>query len=176
MIDLARALYSHCDHSEGRAPHIDAIVDVLACATVGAQIAPTRRATFLQGATSLLDHPYEFRLHVWFDLPDGHPRFPLAARGLFCLVSPIVAEGLRGATYAGVGWLERRLTEPVAPEPGDWIAEMIHTDGFDAIDGAEWLDPIRDPMAEQIFAFYLARHLEGMVNHVILEERLYGSG
>jgi hypothetical protein len=171
MIDLRRALYSRCDHGTGRSPHVDAALQAVAASAIGAPFAETRLATYLQGVTTDLEEPYELRLHLWFDLPAGHPRFPAAARGLCCLVQPIDASGLYGPLLAGVGWLEApirlgRITSR------DWVTEMIARDGFDAIPGAEWLAPTRDPLAEQVLAYYLARHLEGMINHTILEERL----
>jgi hypothetical protein len=171
MLDLRRALYSHCDHPLAAPPPIAAARDALVGAALGARFRPTRIKTFLQGTTTDLPDPFELRLHAWVDLPAAHPRFPDAARGLVCVVRPVAEEGLTGPTLAGVGWLERRLAAD-GPGVGGWVGDMLRADGHEPIDGAEWLAAVRDPLAGQVLAFYLARHLEGMVNHTLLEERL----
>lgn len=149
LIDLHRALYSHCDHPLGRAPHIDAVLDMLIEECVGAEVQPTRLATFLQGSTTDLPEDYELRLHVWFRLPQGHPRYAEADRGLACLVRPIDQHGLRGPCLGGAGWLARPLQGEPRAQQGDWIDAMVQAQGYQEIPGSEWLSPCSGPLAEQ---------------------------
>lgn len=176
MIDFSRALYSHCDHSRGRASHIDVALDLLMERLMGVAVVPTRVATFLQGATVDLPQDHEFRLHVWCHLPQAHPRFPTADRGLFCLVRAVDERGLLGTSLGGVGWLGTPLRPHRRPRNGDWIDAMVEAQGYEELPDAEWLEPCGGPFVEQVLSFYLARHLEDMINHTILEERLARRG
>jgi len=172
-IDLARARYSHCEHPPDDLPAtFAALLEQLVMRTVGARAVPTRIVTYLQGAVTLLDHDHEFRLHVWVDLPDGHPSFPDADRGLMCLLRPITREGLTGPTVGGVGWLGRPLGDWLDLSAGDWVSDMVREQGYLSIPGAEWVEAVDDVNAQAMLAWLLSLHLDGMTNHVILEERL----
>lgn len=172
-IDLRRALYSHCEQPLDALPaSLHILEGLLLDRVVGAPIRITRKVTYLQGAVTLLDHECEFRLHVWFDLPEGHPQFPQADRGLACLVRPITREGLTGPVVGGVGWLGSPLSPDLLLSREDWVSEMIREQGYIAIPGAEWSEPVADVTAQAALGWWLARHLDGMTNHTILEERL----
>lgn len=173
-IDLARSLYSHCEHAVNALPtSYAALQELLVQRLVGAPIRVTRTVTYLQGAVTLLEHDHEFRLHVWVDLPEGHPAFPDADRGLACLVRPISREGLLGPTVGGVGWLGRPLGEWQHLEDNeDWVTEMVRDQGYLSIPGAEWMEPVHDVTGQALLGWWLGRHLDGMTNHVILEEQL----
>lgn len=172
-IDLRRALYSHCEQPEDALPvSLLTLQELLLARIVGAPVRATRSVTYLQGAVTLLEHEHEFRLHVWFDLPEGHPQFPQADRGLVCLVRPITRDGLTGPVVGSVGWLGRPLDAGLRLSSDDWVSDMIREQGYIAIPGAEWTEGVSDITAQAVLAWWLARHLDGMTNHTILEERL----
>ena len=172
-IDLNRALYSHCEHDpEQLSATWNTVLEVLVAQAVGAVVRPTRVVTYLQGAVTLLDHDLEFRLHVWFELPQGHPAFTGADRGLACIVRPVDRDGLTGPLLTGVGWLGQPLPEDLTFEADDWVGQMVRDQGYLSIPGAEWMEATDEPMAPAMLGWMLGKHLDGMTNHVILEERL----
>lgn len=174
-IDLERAMYSHCEHAADVLPiHLSVLLERSLEDLIGAPIRMTRQVTYLQGAIADLTYEAEFRLHVWVDLPEGHPTFDHADRGLACLVRPITAEGLLGATLGGVGWLGRPLGPWADLSGGDWVTQMIEEQGYLSIPGAEWLQEVTDVSTQALLGMMLGHHLRGMTNHVILEEQLYG--
>ena len=120
---------------------------------------------------TFLDEDAEFRIHVWFDLPDAHPKFSTANRGLFCIVQPISTEGLYGPIQAQVSWLGQALTEEyLTPETSDWIGQMILEQGYISIDGAEWEIDVDERVYVQLTTSFLSRHLRGMVSRRISAE------
>jgi hypothetical protein len=184
-IDLDRARYSHCEHPglhlqpppDGLDPcpvpaQLLALLEPLCARIVGARLRPTRLVTYLQGAVTLLDHDDEFRAHLWFDLPDGHPGFRGADRGLAWILRPVRADGLYGPTVGGLGWLGRPLPARLRLPEDDWVSAMIQRQGYLDVPGSEWQEPLDDPNAQGVLAGLLGAHLRGMTNHVILEERL----
>lgn len=174
-IDLHRAMYSHCDHDADTLPaHLVALLDSAVADLVGAPIRQTRITSYFQGAVTLLNEHAEFRVHVWFDLPHGHPDFPGADRGLACLLRPVGRDGLHGPTMGGVGWLGRPLSLADRLSGDDWVSEMVREQGYLDVPGSEWLGLAEGTTEKVLLGSILGYHLQGMINHVILEERLYG--
>ena len=173
-IDLYRAMYSHCDHeAEAIPPHLVALLDSVVEELVGAPVVQTRVTSYFQGAVTLLDQDAEFRVHVWFDLPQGHSEFEGVDRGLACLLRPVNRDGLYGTTMGGVGWLGRPLSAIERLPGDDWVADMVREQGYLAVPGSEWMRTRNDSTAQLLLGSILAYHLQGMINHIILEERLH---
>lgn len=173
VLDLDRAMYSHCEQApfalcSARRTHLDQLVQGI----VGAPVRRTRLVTYLQGALTLTDADVEFRAHVWFDLPQGHPCFPFADRGLAWLLRAIDRDGLHGAVLGGLGWLGRPIEGELEASGDDWVSQMIAAQGYVTICGAEWQEPLEDHGAVELLDGLLGRHLVGMTNHLILEQRL----
>ncbi|MFT7520444.1 MAG: hypothetical protein ACI9MC_002590 [Kiritimatiellia bacterium] len=177
MFDLKRALYSHCEYGDASVPSIDA-VDILlaglASNVVGANgLVVARCGSYLQGATTLPHVEHEFRVHAWFDLPNGHPGYRVADRGLVCFVQACDAAGVYGAIHGNLAWLGVPL-DPRRPVPGDdWVAEMVREQGYMTIPGAQWSEQLCGVPMHQVMTWFLARHLESGTNRVIAEERRY---
>ncbi|MFK7927484.1 MAG: hypothetical protein AB8H79_04815, partial [Myxococcota bacterium] len=169
-IDLDRSLYSHCEQPSDVLPeHLDVLLQHLIADLVGAPVCVRRKVTYLQGAVTLDGFDHEFRMHAWVDLPEGHPTFAHADRGLVALVKPVSAEGLFGPTLGGVGWLGRPLGPWARLAEDDWVSEMIQAQGYLSIPGAEWMGERTDAPSQAMLAVLLGHHLAGMVNHRILE-------
>lgn len=173
MIDLDRAGYSHCNQTKlDIDPSIEVVEGVLLNAIIGAEHTITRHTSYLQGGTTDLAHDYEFRSHYWFTLPNGHPSFQGADRGLAYLIQGVTAEGLEGPAYGGVGWLGRPIEGWTPWDPSDWVMQMVHDQGYFEMTGAEWRSEISGLQPRAVLAHRLGIHLIHMMNHQILEELL----
>ena len=176
MIDFWLAMYSHCeDRSVGkRLPDLYRdLLEMRIGILIGTDWSPTRLCSYLQGAVYFLDEDAEFRIHLWFDLPNGHPDYPQADRGMACIVQPVSPEGLYGPIVGQVAWLGAALPAGhPEPHPKDWIGVMIREQGYLSIEGAEWTEPIPSAEAAQLMAYMLSTHLNGMVSRRILEDAL----
>lgn len=176
MIDFNMALYSHCE-DPGLGTHLGTftkqLLDCVMEHVIGAPFEVTRLCTYLQGSVTFLDEDAEFRIHVWFELPESHPTYEQANRGLFCLVQPISPSGLYGPIQGQVSWLGEALTEQyMKPSPVDWVGTMILEQGYISIEGAEWEKAIDERVYLQVTSAFLSRHLRGMVSRRILEAEI----
>jgi hypothetical protein len=179
MIDFWLAMYSHCEHpQQGRTlPSLQkSLLELTMVALLGdIRWSPTRLCTYLQGSVTFLDEDAEFRIHLWFSLSEGHPRFPDADRGLVCWVQPVSPEGLYGPVDAHVAWLGTPLAdERPAADPKDWIGVMIQDQGYMSIEGSQWGQALDPAVNSMLMAGLLSRHLDGMVSRRILEQGLAG--
>jgi hypothetical protein len=168
MIDLNLALYTHYETGERWDSQCEAVSSLLlgmVGALIGAPFRVVRVASFIQGALTFLDADAEFRVHVWFELPEGHPDFPQADRGLASLVQAVTPEGLVGPSVGEVGWLGAPLPpDAPSPSPGDWVAFMEAQQGYRDLPGSDWSWPTCGLAVVQVMSWMLARHLEATVN------------
>jgi hypothetical protein len=180
MIDFWWALYSHCEAPGGKediSPILGALLDEVVTPLVKAPMFITRICSFLQGSVTFLDEDAEFRVHVWFDLPETHPDFPHADRGMACIVQPVSPEGLYGPVEGQVAWLGEVLpSNRPAPDPRDWIAVMIADQGYISIPETQWSLPYSPRQVDQLMAGMLQRHLSGMTSRRILEAERDANG
>jgi len=168
MIDFDLALYTHYEPPEGLRflpeVHSSLLLGVVG-GIIGAPFRIVRVASFLQGALTLLEAQAEFRVHLWFELPHGHPRFPTADRGLAALVQAVTPEGLVGRAVGEVGWLGAPLpAETPPPALDNWVALMEHQQGYRDLPGSDWSRPMSGLAAVQVMSWMLARHIEGAVS------------
>ena len=176
MIDFWLAMYSHFefrragrDLPEFQRSLLEIYVDML----LQSRWRPERLCSYLQGSVTFLEEEAEFRVHLWFSLPEGHERYPSADRGLFCLVQPVSREGLFGDILATVSWLGTPLPEAcAAPDPTDWVEIMVREQGYVSIPNTSWSTGLEAVGAQQLMAWMLNRHLEGMISRRILEAEL----
>ena len=170
-------MYSHCEDLElgKRLPELQqGLLSVAMEELLGhTSWQTTRLCTYLQGSVMFLDEDAEFRVHLWFSLPDGHKRFPAADRGMACFIQPVAADGLYGPVYGQVSWLGSALAqEHPEPDPQDWIGVMIRDQGYLSIEDSEWGQNLNLGRTSSLMASFLAQHLKGMVSRRILEEEL----
>lgn len=176
MIDFWLAMYSHCEDPDLGARLGDfhrSLLEIVLDDLLGVGWQITRFCTYLQGSVIFLEQEAEFRLHLWFKLPGGHPQFPQADRGMMCLIQAVSPEKLYGPIFAQIAWLGEPLSSLLPdPDPMDWIGVMIRKQGYVSIKGAEWSKFIDTSRNAPLMTGLLVRHLRGMSSRRILERAL----
>lgn len=170
-IDFRLAMYSHFEHvGPGALPAAEeALLDAALAEVAGCPTSRWQLSSYLQGPLTWLHEEAEFRAHVWIGLPEGHPEFPGADRGMVAFVQPVSRNGLYGHVMAEVAWLGQPLPADFEAADDDWVRQMILTQGYLAIPSAEWRHEINGSSTRQLMAWLLARHLEGMQSAAIKE-------
>lgn len=163
LIDLDRHLFTNSDFLLGMEDvplgERTLLEGALALA-LGVLPTVTRLTSHLQGPLEFLQARAEIRLHAWFDLPAGHPRFPTADRGLVALVQGADERGLTGRAVAIVSWLGAPLPDDHGgPTSPDWVVRMEAEQGYRDLPDSEWSKGVEGYSARQLFSWVLARHL-----------------